>query len=68
MNDPLTTEVPESMLSKFMALAVAIAALGITSVIVGLVGAMAICEDTVSNIEVPPIYIECICFFLITVT
>jgi len=50
--DPLTNKQPKSEHAKIFALAIAIAALGITSVIVGLVGAMAICEETVAYIEV----------------
>jgi hypothetical protein len=49
---PLTGEAPKSDHAKIFALLIAVAALGITSVIVGLVGAMAICETTVAYIEV----------------
>ena len=49
---PLTNRQPESEHARLIALTMAIAALGVTSVIVGLVGAMAISADTVQFIEV----------------
>ena len=52
MAEPLTEVGPESEAGKIIILCIAITALGITSVIVGLVGAMAICEDAVYAIEV----------------
>jgi len=52
LNDPLTDREPESDGSKLACLCIAIAALGITSVVVGLVGAMAVCEDVIYVIEV----------------
>ena len=48
---PLTEEVPEGDTGKTVALIFAVAALGITSVIVGVVGAMALCEETIEALE-----------------
>ena len=49
--NPLTSAVPESDHAKTIALVFAVASLGITSVIVGIVGAMALCEETINALE-----------------
>ena len=49
--NPLTSAVPESDHAKVVALVFAVASLGITSVIVGIVGSMALCEETIDALE-----------------
>lgn len=51
LSSPLTARSPEGDQGKVIALVFAIASLGITSVIVGLVGHMSLCEDTIVAIE-----------------
>lgn len=48
---PLTDRVPSHSSGKIIALVFAIASLGITSVIVGIVGQVALCDATISSLE-----------------
>ena len=51
MADPLTNRVPSNNVGRLVSVAIAIAALGITSVVVGLVSAMAVCDQFVGWVE-----------------
>ena len=51
MADPLTNRVPSNNVGRLVSVAIAIAALGITSVVVGLVSAMAACDQFVGWVE-----------------
>ena len=48
---PLTLRSPEGDRGRVISLVFAISSLGITSVIVGLIGAMALCEQTIVAVE-----------------